>query len=89
MGDFNIDLLHCSSHTPSQDFIDTMFSHSFAPLINKPTRVSNHSATLIDNIFHNKHISDESVQGILYTDISDHFPVFYIKKALFDSSKPS
>ena len=65
-----------------------MFTNSFIPLINKPTRVTNHSATLIDNIFRNNYnVSDRSIQGILYTDISDHFPVFYIHNSMVESTK--
>ena len=41
VGDYNIDLLNCSLHPPSQSFIDNMFTNSFIPLINKPTRVTN------------------------------------------------
>ena len=46
-------------------------------LINEPTRVKSGSATLIDNIFTNK-MSDNACQGIMCTDITDHFPIFYI-----------
>jgi len=38
---------------PSQDFINIMNSESFLPTMNYPTRITNHSATLIDNIFVN------------------------------------
>ena len=45
------------------------------PLINKPTCITNHSATLIDNIFSNAFgISHNS--EILVNDLSDHFPIF-------------
>ena len=40
------------------------------PLINKPTRIINHSATLIDNIFCNAPEIIHS-SGILVNDISD------------------
>src|SRR6218665_1213681 len=52
-GDFNIDLLKTGDHDPSQDFINIMNSESFLPTINYPTRITNHSATIIDNIFVN------------------------------------
>ena len=56
-----------------------MFSHSFFPCITKPTRVSKTSCTLIDNIFSNDFCeTNTTVSGILYTDVSDHFPVYYI-----------
>ena len=51
LGDFNINLLNSDQHIPSKEFIDTLFSHSFMPFITKPTRVTQKSATLIDNIF--------------------------------------
>ena len=49
----------------------------FFPLIDKQTRVTCKTATLIDNIITNTF--DYPVNsGILYSDISDHFPVFHI-----------
>ena len=53
MGDFNLDLLQYNHHTPTQEFIDTLFSFAFIPLISNPTRLTSYSATLIDNIFTN------------------------------------
>ena len=45
--------------------------------------MSNHSATIIDNIFTNNHEAlIKSHQGILVTDLSDHFPVFHINQTL-------
>ncbi|KAK2181449.1 hypothetical protein NP493_397g00017 [Ridgeia piscesae] len=51
MGDFNINLTNYGSHTETQDYIDAMFQHSFIPLINKPTRITTTTATVIDNIY--------------------------------------
>ena len=50
----------------------------FYPMINKPTRVTSNSASLIDNIFINRTHNKNHTSGILYTDISDHFPIFII-----------
>ena len=47
LGDYNINLLNCDKHQSSGNFLDIMFSHSF---INRPTRVTANSATIIDNI---------------------------------------
>ena len=55
-----------------------MYSFSLYPLINKPTRVTDKSATLIDNIFCNNMVDTSMFNGIFYTDITDHFPVFSI-----------
>lgn len=54
-----------------------MFSNSHLPLINKPTRITSSSATLIDNIIRNSY--DLKVQqGILFDDSTDHLPDFRI-----------
>ena len=52
-------------------------------MITRPTRVTETSATLIDNIFTNKTIRyGESMYGILVSDISDHYPIFCIEASL-------
>ena len=76
-GDFNFDLLKHSNHGDTSKFFNTLLSHSFKPLITKPTRVTAHSCTCIDNIFSNV-ISSSIQSGILYSDVSDHFPIFQI-----------
>lgn len=76
LGDYNINLFNVETHGKTSEFIELIFANHFVPLINKPTRVRANSATLIDNIYTN-HITAESTQGIFYTDISDHFPIFY------------
>ena len=79
MGDFNIDLMKNTSHRPTNDFLNMLFSNSLMPLINKPTRITTHSATLIDNIFSNSHDTEGKIlQGNLTTSISDHFAQFHI-----------
>ena len=89
LGDFNVNILNSDNHLPTREFVDSLFSHSFIPKITKPTRVTNRSATLIDNIFSNVPPDSEcDLSGILYTDISDHFPVFYIDNSnLFNIPK--
>ena len=79
-GDYNINLLNIDNHLPTAEFLETMYSHGFYLLINKPTRIKNTTATLIDNIFRNyENIRDTDLfNGILYTDISDHLPVFSV-----------
>ena len=79
LGDFNINLLNSDQHEATSRFIDFMFSHEYIPLINRPTRVTSFSATLIDNIYTNNfEDSLTSHQGIMINNISDHFPVFTI-----------
>ena len=77
-GDFNIDLLHFDSHSATGDFLDLSIERGYLPLISKPTRVTERSATLIDNIYSNSSTIHSS--AILINDISDHFPC-----AIFDT----
>ena len=58
MGDYNINLLKNYTHNPTSEFLDLMFSNSFIPLTNKPTRVKHNTATIIDNIFTNEFEND-------------------------------
>lgn len=53
MGDFNLNLLNYDSNSDTNDFVNTLGSYYFHPHILKPTRITEHSATLIDNIFFN------------------------------------
>lgn len=78
LGDFNVNLLKTSIHQPTSDFVDMMFSSSYIPLINRPTRVSEDTITLIDNIFTNYHTTEEHFTGIIPMDVSDHFSIFHI-----------
>ena len=77
MGDFNVNLLKQDRHPPTKHFLDTLLGHGFYPLINKPTRITTESVTLIDNILTNVH-DLQTKSGIWTVDISDHLPVFTI-----------
>ena len=79
LGDFNINLLNYNSCTPITNYVNFLFSKQYLPYIIHPSRVSAHSATLIDNIFSN--ITDnETISGNILTQITDHFPQFLIFK---------
>ena len=81
LGDWNINLLNYESHSLTAEFVDMLFSYGFSPTINRPTRITASTASLIDNIFtNNQSESLRSKQGILLTDITDHFPIFHIIK---------
>ena len=72
MGDFNIDLLKVDSHRSTHDYFEFIYSYSLMPTIYKPTRITESTATIIDNILTNTENIIKS--SILVTDISDHFP---------------
>ena len=71
MGDFNLDLWMHGNNNRTQEFLEIFMSGSFLPLISKPTRVANNSATLIDNIFCNTLPVPDS--SIILSDIYDTF----------------
>ena len=77
MGDWNVNLINFESHTPTEEFINTMGAYYFQPHIIKPTRITDHSATLIDHIFFNS-IEHHTISGNLLCDLSDHLPNFFI-----------
>ena len=82
MGDFNINLLRAETSCYAQDFLLSLQSSSFIPTIDKPTRVYNNAATLIDNILTNK-VDVEITSGNIISDISDHYTQFCILTILF------
>ena len=84
--DFNINLLNCNDHQPTNDFLDSLASSSFILYILYPTRITSHSKTLIDNIFSN-YISHEIISGNITATISDHLPQFsFVPNILSNSS---
>ena len=64
---------------PVENFINQMISKNFLPIINRPTRVTLHSCTLIDNIFCNR-VDEVESSGVITTNISDQYPVFAREK---------
>ena len=65
-----------------------LLSLGFMPIITKPTRITDHTATLIDHIYTN---TPEKLikSGICLADISDHLPVFCtMANTLSTSNKP-
>ncbi|CAH3040926.1 unnamed protein product, partial [Porites lobata] len=48
MGDFNINLINYQNHHLTGQFLDGMYSNMFFPLITRPSRITSHTATLID-----------------------------------------
>ena len=77
LGDFNINLLNYESHQLTEEFLNDLRLHCFQPYILQPTRITDHSATLIDNIYLNS-IEHYPVSGNLIFDITDHLPNFLI-----------
>jgi len=75
MGDMNIDLLKCDNHSKTNEYLDTVISHGYLPVITKPTNICSSSATLIDKTYTND-ISSTNHSGIIITDVADNFETF-------------
>ena len=79
VADFNVNMLNFETHGLTNDYISSLISKSFIPIITLPTRIKQQSATLIDHIWTNK-ICSSYYSGILISSHSDHFPVFYFEE---------
>ena len=71
MGDFNSNIFNYNERN-SQNLVN---SYSFFSTINKLTRVTNTSASIIDHIWTNN-FDNYINSGIIFNSISDHFPIF-------------
>ena len=68
---FNVNLLNYHEHNQTNEYLDSLNSNSFIPLILQPTRITRHSNTVIDNIFSNV-IEPGIISCNLTATISDH-----------------
>ena len=64
-GDFNLNLLQINNKKHYKDFFEQLISCGFYPRISMPTRFTEHSATLIDNIFTNQ-LVDHEIMNLAY-----------------------
>ena len=72
-GDFNIDLLKSDNHDETSLFFNDLLSYSYFPSIIKSTRLTDSSATLIDNIFTNALDIVDSLHSLVYYVLT--FPI--------------
>ena len=71
--DQNIDLLKVET-SETKRFVDMNSKYMYLPVIDKPTRVTYNTCTLIDNIYiHTKKKYDYNSM-VLISDVSDHYP---------------
>ena len=76
-GDFNLNLIKYTQNRGINQFLEIILSSNFISHINPPTRVTEKSATFIDNIFTNNY-KHNCVSGNITTYIFDHLPQFLI-----------
>lgn len=77
--DINTNILPSNSYTSkyTDKYANYLISYNFHHWIDKTTRVTYQEATIINHISTNLNIGHRT-SGILYNDISDHFPLFDI-----------
>ena len=86
-GDFNFDLLKIDTDSNTQCFFNILCCYGFLPQILQPTRVTENSATVIDNIFSNN-ITNEATSGNILLTLSEHFSQFLsINRGTIDYKK--
>ena len=74
-GDFNINLLKYDEDTVVQEFYNLMTSNGFIPQITLPTRITDSSMTLIDNIYSNMFLYN-TFSGNIIIEIAAHLLQF-------------
>ena len=74
VGDLNLDLIKHSTDSACRDLIDMSAAKGFAQVVSRPTRITDHSATLIDHVYTNSLDATMSCNIITF-DISDHLAV--------------
>ena len=51
LGDWNLNLMNHLHHQATSDFLELLFSRMVFPMITRPTCITSHTASLINNIF--------------------------------------
>ena len=73
---FNVNCLKYHENLKTKHFSDNIFEKGAIPIINRPTRIPEHWASLIDNILTTDIFYNSLKKGIIKSDVSDHFPIF-------------
>ena len=79
IGDFNINLLEHTTHSPTNNFLANIQTLNFVPHISRPTRFPDKEnlgdPSLLDHIYTN--FGSNFTSGIVHFPISDHLPIFF------------
>ena len=74
-GDFNIDLLKYENNKKYSEFLNSVTAFGLLPHILQPTRITEFTSTLIDNIYGNN-FAHNTVGGNILITFADHFSQF-------------
>ena len=72
--DHNMDFLKHHLHKQTQNFMEAILEYAHFPCITRPTRITNSTATLIDNILLSCNLIGKQNSCIIINDLSDHLP---------------
>ena len=78
-GDFSLNLLDHSLNKKLQYYLNLIYQNSFIPTVNKPTRVTRKTSTIIDHILTNLFVNTNFKTSIFKIDISDHSPICFLQ----------
>ena len=86
-GDFSLNILDYEICKKVQELSNIIYENGMIPIINKPTRVTNKTATAKDHILTNSCTKIIFKTAILKCNVSDHFPICLIIPSLKFSLK--
>ena len=72
--DQKLDLFKSDDDHNMSKFLDLILNTNLWPVITRPTRITQRSPTLMDNIYISKNLQYSFDSAILLDDISDHLP---------------
>ena len=76
-GDVNIDIIQ--QDADNIEYVTNLACHNYLPFVTRPTRITSHSATLIDHMFVKIKENDRKMfSGNMYCSITDHLPNFVV-----------
>ena len=78
-GHFSLNLLDDCLNKNVQNYLNLIYQNSFIPSVNKPTRVTRKTSSIIDHILTNSFVNNNSKTFIFKIDISDHLPICFLQ----------
>ena len=86
--DHNMDLLKSEIHNPTQKFLDTLMSNDILPTITRPGRITQTTATFIDNILVSANLHKCFDSALLLDDMSDQPLLTLLKQTKVTDKTP-
>jgi len=74
LGDFNINYRSLNAQQNIRNYDDHINSFGCSQLIDKPTKITQSSNTIIDHIYTSSALMNQVLPIVIYKDISDHLP---------------